>query len=136
MSRFAKLILISTLLFFKLENSYAQSDSLTVFFKVQGPRYEKYKIYYGNDLMVETPRGGLFLTSFKIPFQPGWIKDPRIYFEVQKKGFFRLGYKYVGIGLFYDPNFQYLVLYRDPARKNRIPVTSYWTNKKPTIIWE
>lgn len=133
MSKFASLILISSLLFFKLENSFAQSDSLTVFVKIVGPKYEKYRFYHKGKLMIETPRGDFYLDSFKVALGSNFRQGSSLDIYITRKGLIRIGYWNIplGIPLYTNPNKKYLVIYRDPRFKNRFPLDYLYTNSRP-----
>src|SRR5436189_258301 len=92
-------IFISLVLLFRSQNSFAQSDSLTVFVKIVGPKYEKYRIYYEGKLLLETPRGGSYLNSIRVPLRPKYEQGDAMSFYIKKKGFFRIGYRTIPLGI-------------------------------------
>ena len=128
-------VLLALLLLCLALPGYGQTDSLTIFLIVNGPKREKLDIYYKGQHVISAPRGGAFVGSCKIPAPQAKSLD----LFMTRAQLFGLFSKDVSLGIGYDPRYKddpshkYLVIERDPYRKNRHGLTFHWADKEPTL---
>jgi hypothetical protein len=131
-----RLIFVLTFLLFILiaTEVKCQSDSLKVFFIGAEFPGEKFKVFFNGRQVLSFRSADYYKHSFSIPIGSSWKYGTKLFFEIKRKCKFCLFYRDTGFNPFYEPNYKYLIINRNPMLKNKYAVSYKWSNEEPFLI--